>query len=282
MLRGIESGAIRTVTLDTPEPSVFSHEILNANPYAYLDDAPLEERRARAVMLRRTLPADAADGDGHSGSCCDRAGRSRELARGPRCGRTARCAADFDRAAAGTRMGKRIFRRTSIRGPGVGADRDGSGNSGRRPRSGTLRRMSSQCCAAGWNPRDRVPYLGWRNKLAFDRDGHRDRAWRSSKRKARCCAAGSLRHRPDAEIEWCNRRVLARIHRTTLGRLRREIEPVTALQFHNFLRALAARRARLAASWRRRRAGDHPAIAGLRDSRCRVGIANSDATRREV
>ena len=39
----------------------------------------------------------------------------------------------------------------------------------------------------------------------------------------------------DAEIEWCNRRVLARIHRTTLGRLRREIEPVTALQFHNFL-----------------------------------------------
>ncbi|HYP14636.1 MAG TPA: DEAD/DEAH box helicase [Bryobacteraceae bacterium] len=42
VLRGIESGAIRTVTLDTPEPSVFSHEILNANPYAYLDDAPLE------------------------------------------------------------------------------------------------------------------------------------------------------------------------------------------------------------------------------------------------
>jgi ATP-dependent helicase Lhr and Lhr-like helicase len=35
---------------------VFSHEILNANPYAYLDDAPLEERRARAVELRRVLP----------------------------------------------------------------------------------------------------------------------------------------------------------------------------------------------------------------------------------
>ena len=64
VLRGIESGEIRTVTLDTPEPSVFSHEILNANPYAYLDDAPLEERRARAVMLRRTLPVDAADGTG--------------------------------------------------------------------------------------------------------------------------------------------------------------------------------------------------------------------------
>ena len=37
-------------------PSQFSHEILNANPYAYLDDAPLEERRARAVQMRRMLP----------------------------------------------------------------------------------------------------------------------------------------------------------------------------------------------------------------------------------
>ena len=37
-------------------PSQFSHEILNANPFAYLDDAPLEERRARAVSMRRTLP----------------------------------------------------------------------------------------------------------------------------------------------------------------------------------------------------------------------------------
>jgi len=40
---------------------VFAHEILNANPYAYLDDAPLEERRARAVTLRRGLPAAVAD-----------------------------------------------------------------------------------------------------------------------------------------------------------------------------------------------------------------------------
>ena len=42
--------------MDTPLPSPFSHEILNANPYAFLDDAPLEERRARAVELRRVLP----------------------------------------------------------------------------------------------------------------------------------------------------------------------------------------------------------------------------------
>jgi ATP-dependent helicase Lhr and Lhr-like helicase len=55
LLRGMASGAIRVIAVDTPVPSQFSHEILNANPYAYLDDAPLEERRARAVNMRRVL-----------------------------------------------------------------------------------------------------------------------------------------------------------------------------------------------------------------------------------
>ena len=56
LLRGMASGEIRVIAVDTPVPSQFSHEILNANPYAYLDDAPLEERRARAVEMRRVLP----------------------------------------------------------------------------------------------------------------------------------------------------------------------------------------------------------------------------------
>jgi len=56
VLEGIQNGSIRCVAVDTPVPSQFSHEILNANPYAYLDDAPLEERRARAVEMRRVLP----------------------------------------------------------------------------------------------------------------------------------------------------------------------------------------------------------------------------------
>jgi ATP-dependent Lhr-like helicase len=53
ILAMIESGEIETVAIDTPAPSQMAHEILNANPYAFLDDAPLEERRARAVSLRR-------------------------------------------------------------------------------------------------------------------------------------------------------------------------------------------------------------------------------------
>ncbi len=59
----IERGELRTVAVETPVPSAMSHEILNANPYAFLDDAPLEERRARAVSLRRTDP-DLARGVG--------------------------------------------------------------------------------------------------------------------------------------------------------------------------------------------------------------------------
>ena len=56
LLKAISAGRIRCIAVDTPVPSQFAHEILNANPYAYLDDAPLEERRARAVEMRRVLP----------------------------------------------------------------------------------------------------------------------------------------------------------------------------------------------------------------------------------
>ena len=62
-LTRVQQGEIATVAVETPAPSPMAHEILNANPYAFLDDAPLEERRARAVALRRTAP-DLAQGIG--------------------------------------------------------------------------------------------------------------------------------------------------------------------------------------------------------------------------
>ncbi len=61
LIERIDSGEIQAVAVDTAEPSPLSHEILNANPYAYLDDAPLEERRARAVQMRRTLGPEAGE-----------------------------------------------------------------------------------------------------------------------------------------------------------------------------------------------------------------------------
>ena len=56
VLENVDSQTIQVRAVESPVPSPFAHEILNANPYAFLDDAPLEERRARAVNLRRTLP----------------------------------------------------------------------------------------------------------------------------------------------------------------------------------------------------------------------------------
>ena len=61
VLEGIEKGSIEVFARDTVQPSVFSHQILNAMPYAFLDDVPLEERRSRAVVLRRALPEDSRD-----------------------------------------------------------------------------------------------------------------------------------------------------------------------------------------------------------------------------
>ena len=50
---------MRVHFVDSTEPSVLAHEILNGKPYTFLDDAPLEERRTRAVQLRRGLPLHA-------------------------------------------------------------------------------------------------------------------------------------------------------------------------------------------------------------------------------
>ena len=54
----IESGQVTVVVRDTTEPSVLAHEILNGRPFTFLDDAPLEERRSRAIPLRRGLPVE--------------------------------------------------------------------------------------------------------------------------------------------------------------------------------------------------------------------------------
>jgi ATP-dependent helicase Lhr and Lhr-like helicase len=59
ILGDMDAGRIRCLAVDTTTPSVFAHELLNANPYAFLDDAPLEERRARAVAMRGMLPETA-------------------------------------------------------------------------------------------------------------------------------------------------------------------------------------------------------------------------------
>src|SRR5438128_5580816 len=61
VLEEMAAGQFRLVARDTPEPSPLAHEVLNAKPYAFLDDAPLEERRTQAVITRRGLDVRTAE-----------------------------------------------------------------------------------------------------------------------------------------------------------------------------------------------------------------------------
>jgi len=61
VLRKIEKGEIRCIARDLPEPSPLASEILNARPYAFLDNAPLEERRTQAVYTRRASERNGSD-----------------------------------------------------------------------------------------------------------------------------------------------------------------------------------------------------------------------------
>jgi ATP-dependent Lhr-like helicase len=64
ILRGIDTGAIRCIAIDTPIPSLFAHELIHAMPYAFLDDEDAAARRTRAVNTRRTLPDAVTEGAG--------------------------------------------------------------------------------------------------------------------------------------------------------------------------------------------------------------------------
>jgi len=61
LLRRMEAGQVSIVARDLPAPSPLAAEALNARPYAYLDDAPLEERRTQAVQSRRYSDPDSPD-----------------------------------------------------------------------------------------------------------------------------------------------------------------------------------------------------------------------------
>src|SRR2546430_12305869 len=61
VLEEMDAGRCRLVARDTTEPSPLSHEVINAKPYAFLDDAPLEERRTQAVIPRRGLDVKTAE-----------------------------------------------------------------------------------------------------------------------------------------------------------------------------------------------------------------------------
>jgi len=93
VLSEMREGKIEKRAVDCRSRVCFAHAMLNSAPYTYLDDAPLEERRARAVSVRRTLPAE----DAAAARCArwegDCAGGGRCAAADARCGGISRCAA---------------------------------------------------------------------------------------------------------------------------------------------------------------------------------------------
>jgi ATP-dependent Lhr-like helicase len=236
VLDAIGAGDIRTVAIDTAEPSPLSHEILNANPYAYLDDAPLEERRARAVQMRRTLGTDA----GEIGAL-DPAAIEEVFSESWPVVRDADELHDalltlivLPPAPEWTVFFDELvkMRRTKIIQRGgrefwIAAERVGILES----EEGVV------ATVRGWMESTGPTTIGaLSERLALSCDT-------VESAMAKLESGGQVlrgRFTPaskaaDSEIEWCNRRLLARIHRLTLGRLRKEIEPVTSADFMRFL-----------------------------------------------
>ncbi len=313
LLRGIQDGRIRCLAVDTPVPSQFSHEILNANPYAYLDDAPLEERRARAVEMRRILPEsvleevgkldpaaiaqvreeawpDVRDADElhdvlhtlialpESHNAGVEAGVSPARTEAPslsligefETGDNRRAALDLT-AGSGcphvSREWQRYFEQLLEQGRAARAEHAGLTYwvAAERTRTFSLLfpdsrfdRPKAEITSTLPSPDDALLSLvtGWMSHLGpitasqlgellglpaaeiekamlrMEASGAVLRGQFSDKASR---AGAPAPYKTGPELEWCERRLLARIHRLTVATLRKQIEPATAAQFMRWL-----------------------------------------------
>jgi len=276
LLRGMDEGRIRCVAVDTPVPSQFSHEILNANPYAYLDDAPLEERRARAVEMRRILPESVLEEVGKLDPAAiaqvreeawpdvrdadelhdvlhtlmavptreqPRSAAPEQTAEGG-ClhvgAATAQWSANFQRLVGD---GRATTAFSNGRNYWVAAERvkafqllfpDAALDRAVAEVEGTVPSRDDALLAmvTGW-----MAHLG---PVTAERLGSLLGlpAAEIDKALLRMEASGTIlrgNFTGHAQPEWCERRLLARIHRLTVATLRKQVEPVTAAQFMRWL-----------------------------------------------
>ncbi|MGD0694025.1 MAG: DEAD/DEAH box helicase [Terriglobia bacterium] len=284
VLRGIYDGSIQCLAVDTPVPSVFSHEILNANPYAFLDDAPLEERRARAVSMRRVLPEavlsevgrldpaaiqqvreeawpDVRDADELEEALATLVTLPEEwavpflVAPGPRSGlgTPAKAAASvgptdkraawvhyFDeliaqKRAARATVGGHTLWVTASRARSVAALYPSAvfaSELAAVDQSSPTREDAVLAMVRGWLSHSGPLTARHLSATLLVASEEIDQALLKLE------AAGTIlrgEFTTRGETEWCERRLLARIHRLTLGALRKEIEPVAAAQFMRWL-----------------------------------------------
>jgi ATP-dependent Lhr-like helicase len=260
LLEAIARGDVKTVSIDTAEPSPFSHEILNANPYAFLDDAPLEERRARAVQLRRTLPDELVEEAGSLDPAAITEVESESwpvvrdadelhdamltLATVEPVAEWERFLAELeaDRRATTLRVGDKEFWVAAERMDLVHAAHPSGVFSpvidSVRPSAGVPegREAAAAEILRGWLESS-GPQTSTRlaDRLALPAEVVDAGLLRLEGEGQVLRGQFTRQESSNRETEWCNRRLLARIHRLTLGRLRREIEPVTTQDFMRFL-----------------------------------------------
>ena len=277
----LAGGEIRVVARDLTEPSPLAAEVLDARPYAFLDDAPLEERRTRAVSMRRGLdPESAADIGRLDPEAIERVREEAwPEAATPDELHDALVVLGFATAAEGVAgrlaasMADAARRLANGERPGWSAHFDALVASGRAtryrpPRGGPVlwcaaERLALLEAALGAGRADPPLVLPEELRAAPGRDAALVELLRArlgclgpatAARLARdlglapvdvevalvaleaegCVLRGRFTE-DAASIEWCDRRLLARIHRYTLGRLRREIEPATRAEFMRYL-----------------------------------------------
>ena len=254
LLASIERGEIELLAREMTEPSPLAQEILNARPYAYLDDAPLEERRTQAVMSRRWSGVDSASDLGTlDQSAIDRVrDEAWPLVENADELHDALMQLGFITEEEG-RLGAAL----------VTPDETGGGWQGCLDQLVVDRRalvIEGGNHRPLWIAAEREPQI----KRAFDgssedlREVLRGRLEGIGPTTLEAIAASAGLATGDVDIalaaleaegfvmrgrftpgvdtlEWCVRRLLARIHGYTLNRLRKEVEPVSSADFMRFL-----------------------------------------------
>jgi ATP-dependent Lhr-like helicase len=271
LLADIETGRVAVIARDLTEPSPLALEILTARPYAYLDDAPLEERRAQAVMGRRWLDdASAADlgrldvaaiervraeawpeaaniDELHDALLglgfvtpdeVDRQPSWRGLLDSLALERRATCvwpgAEDGRRAADARSMWVAAERLPQFHAvhPNARLAPPIEAPAEFRERTWTRDDALTEIVRSRLEGLGPVTTSAIADSLSLPRDEIEGAL-------ARLIAEGSIMsgsYTPGAaETEWCDRALLARIHRYTVKRLRQEIEPVSSKDFLRFL-----------------------------------------------
>ncbi|ADO74765.1 DEAD/DEAH box helicase [Stigmatella aurantiaca] len=264
VLRRMKDGRIRLEARDVPEPSVFAHQMIHSMPYTFLDDAPAEERRVRNVALRRAMPAEDAasfgslDADAIAQVVEDAAPpmrdsdelhdallqlvllRAAEVPRGLEVplfqqGRVAWLERPGGRFLVPAERGnavRALFPEAQLQPPLPVLEGD-------RPierEAATLQVVRGYMEMLGPTTVGELARLVLLDETDVNVALHQlEGSGNVLRGQFRPMLNPRSPEVPPPPLEWCDRRLLQRIHRLTVGRLRKEIEPLSAQDFMRFL-----------------------------------------------